>query len=70
MMKGAGIDGNVNSGDVIVAGDVDFEGDVEGGTLAIEDVEKAMGGWIVEFAGVAYAAAGSCALVLGLAFAL
>jgi hypothetical protein len=53
MVKGAEIDGNVKSGEVIVAGDVDFEGDVEGGILAIEDVEKAMEGWIVEFAGVA-----------------
>jgi hypothetical protein len=68
--KGAETDGKAKSGDVIVGGDVEFEGDVEeGGTLAMEDAENAAEGWIVEFAGVAYAAAGLCVLVLVLTFA-
>jgi hypothetical protein len=57
LVKGAGRDGNGNSGEVIVAGEVEFEGDIEdGGRLAIEEVENATEGCTVEFAGVAYAA--------------
>jgi len=61
-VSGTGTEESNKSGDVIVAGDVDFEGETEeGGTLAMEEVEKA-----VMFVG---APAGSCELVLAIALA-
>jgi len=62
-VSGTGMEEINKIDDVIVAGDVGFEGEAEeeGGTLAMEEVEKA-----VVFVG---APAGSCELVLAIALA-